>query len=583
LTSYFCFSQSANSSNKQVLNNIFSYEKNQAFNLVYKDVSELILLGKNGATKLGKNNIVDAADLVRENRYLNIYDNIVNQIQLSKNYVFFNAVISPFSGKIAFVERVLYKPIWNLRIYDPVNNTYELVYNEKNCPIAGICPRPIGWSNNDNLLLDGFDINVGIENQGLWQYTFENNSLNPVVTKGKYIGTPLVTPNGESFLYTASSEPTKDILHGITDEIWVKDFNSSTDKLFKSGASFSLKGWTTKSGESLSVITSNSGIAYKRKNDRKVKLPFIAGTKIYVTRHGKEDPKLHGNSPGNGILCYDDGDGNDRNNYHDDKIAIDFSNLESGCVTGGTGNDQIPIVASETGTVIFSEFGTNSNGNNGYGELVKVATDGEHITYYAHLSTRVVNENNIVSQGILIGYEGKTGTVQEHLHQEFRDTNDEPSTRHYLEYEDINGIPTYGYMYTSLNAPVPAFVCKQSCQVDLSPDCPTLNYSINNSSITFSSLSISNDGNYDAIPYQVKYYLSTTNYINASSYSLGMQNMPGLLSGYSHTIPAISYSTLGIPANNYYVIALVDHLNINDDANFYDNDCYTQNTIQKQQ
>lgn len=419
--SNFCLSLSANTLNTNVLNKIFDHKKSQSFNLIYKDFSELILLNKNQSTSIGKDKVADVVDLVLENRYLNINDEIVNQIKFSKNYVFFNAVISPFNGKIAFVERVLYKPIWNLRIYDPHNNTYEKVYSEKNCPIDGICLRPIGWNNDNNLLLDGFDINAGIENQSLWLHIFDDNSLSQVLTKGKYIGTPLVTPNGESFLYMATSEPTKDILHGTTDEVWIKDFNSSIDILFMHGASLSLKGWTTKSKESLSLIPLNNSVRSRKKSERKIKLPFEAGTKVYVTRHGKEDPINHGRSPGNGILCYYD-DNDPTNDIHQDKIAIDFSNKESGaCKTGGTGDDQIPIIASETGTVIFS-----GDNNDGYGELIKVATDilkdengnyikipGEFITYYAHLSKRVVDVNTIVDQGTLIGFEGNTGKAEE--------------------------------------------------------------------------------------------------------------------------------------------------------------------------
>jgi len=121
--------------------------------------------------------------------------------------------------------------------------------------------------------------------------------------------------------------------------------------------------------------------------------------------------------------------------------------------------------------------------------------------------------------------------------------------------------------------PIPT--CKKDCQPDLNPDCPTQDINFNNNSISFSNLSISNNGDGDAAAYKIEYYLSTTQNVTNNSYSIGTQNMPTLLSNKSTIVPAASFSTANIPSNQYYVIIVVNSTN---DSNYENNDCFTTAT-----
>lgn len=74
-----------------------------------------------------------------------------------------------------------------------------------------------------------------------------------------------------------------------------------------------------------------------------------------------------------------------------------------------------PIYAAASGTVIDASGGWNS----GYGNAVVIENDDGNICRYAHMSWYVVNTDDVVEQGQLIGYVGSTGSsTGNHLHFE---------------------------------------------------------------------------------------------------------------------------------------------------------------------
>jgi hypothetical protein len=74
-----------------------------------------------------------------------------------------------------------------------------------------------------------------------------------------------------------------------------------------------------------------------------------------------------------------------------------------------------PIVATADGVVVFASWG------GGYGNLVVVEHDGDWLSYYGHLSEIVVEEEQEVQQGDLLGGAGTTGfSTGPHLHFELR-------------------------------------------------------------------------------------------------------------------------------------------------------------------
>lgn len=80
------------------------------------------------------------------------------------------------------------------------------------------------------------------------------------------------------------------------------------------------------------------------------------------------------------------------------------------------------IVASADGTVIYSDYH-----NGGYGNLIILKHAAGNITFYAHLNKRLVNKNDLVTQGQKIGTCGSTGlSTGPHLHFEISKPLAEP-------------------------------------------------------------------------------------------------------------------------------------------------------------
>jgi murein DD-endopeptidase MepM/ murein hydrolase activator NlpD len=72
-----------------------------------------------------------------------------------------------------------------------------------------------------------------------------------------------------------------------------------------------------------------------------------------------------------------------------------------------------PVYATAQGTIIKSAY------ENGYGNHIVIAHLGEVKTLYGHLWIRMVNKNEEVYKGQLIGYVGSSGEVTgPHLHYE---------------------------------------------------------------------------------------------------------------------------------------------------------------------
>ncbi|WP_241154353.1 M23 family metallopeptidase [Staphylospora marina] len=90
--------------------------------------------------------------------------------------------------------------------------------------------------------------------------------------------------------------------------------------------------------------------------------------------------------------------------------------LDFACQGGVT-----PIVASKSGRVAASLFGTPGSGFFGYGEVVLVDHGGGVQTLYAHMTQRNVNVGDQVAQGQQLGICGSTGnSTGPHLHFEVR-------------------------------------------------------------------------------------------------------------------------------------------------------------------
>lgn len=91
------------------------------------------------------------------------------------------------------------------------------------------------------------------------------------------------------------------------------------------------------------------------------------------------------------------------------------------------------IKASAAGTVIFSGYGSNTNGYSGYGNIVVVKSNSSVTILYAHCSALYVKTGQTVSQGQVIGAVGSTGiSTGNHLHFEIRYNGRAVNPQNYL-------------------------------------------------------------------------------------------------------------------------------------------------------
>lgn len=79
------------------------------------------------------------------------------------------------------------------------------------------------------------------------------------------------------------------------------------------------------------------------------------------------------------------------------------------------------IYAAATGTIVFSDYGSVSNGYGGYGNVVVIKHNGTFSTLYAHCSQLLVTAGTTVKNGDIIALVGDTGDSDgNHCHLEVR-------------------------------------------------------------------------------------------------------------------------------------------------------------------
>lgn len=92
--------------------------------------------------------------------------------------------------------------------------------------------------------------------------------------------------------------------------------------------------------------------------------------------------------------------------YHDGHDGLDI-NGQYGC----------SVVATMSGTVVYSRYGDIPETYYGGGNFVVIRHDNGYYSHYAHLDSRTVSEGQWVAQGQVIGKMGSTGvSTGTHLH-----------------------------------------------------------------------------------------------------------------------------------------------------------------------
>lgn len=87
----------------------------------------------------------------------------------------------------------------------------------------------------------------------------------------------------------------------------------------------------------------------------------------------------------------------------------------------GCGRKHLPILATDHGVVVVSEFGVSGQGFGGYGNVIVVKHKNNLYSLYAHLHERNVQKGDTVERGTPLGTCGNTGASRGiHLHLEAR-------------------------------------------------------------------------------------------------------------------------------------------------------------------
>lgn len=98
-----------------------------------------------------------------------------------------------------------------------------------------------------------------------------------------------------------------------------------------------------------------------------------------------------------------------------------FHSGHKGLDISGGGIYGQPIVAADSGYVMFAGFGSAANSHNRYGYCVDIDHGNGYATRYAHCSALTVSTGTYVTKGQIIGYVGNTGeSYGAHLHFEIR-------------------------------------------------------------------------------------------------------------------------------------------------------------------
>ena len=102
------------------------------------------------------------------------------------------------------------------------------------------------------------------------------------------------------------------------------------------------------------------------------------------------------------------------------RMKFRWGRWHKGIDIGTNGENGKRVVASASGTVIYSTYQSGTSSKPGYGNYLIIYHGDGFCSLYAHMQSKVVSEGQRVSQGQLIGYSGSTGGVAPHLHFEIR-------------------------------------------------------------------------------------------------------------------------------------------------------------------
>jgi murein DD-endopeptidase MepM/ murein hydrolase activator NlpD len=359
-------------------------------------------------------------------------------LQTQPGWDFIAGVQSSITKNVVYLECITIGRDYNVYLFNAATQEKILLFNQYTAPEKDYAFKPIAWSAEDNMVyFEKFRVYSDLDHEGIWAYDINTRKATALPISSKYFSTPILSPDGQHFLYTKTNAALRDNLHGIADEVAVYEIatGKETSIIKNTNHAYQVTGWLT---DALGQSDAKNNAALAAAVTVNYRLPWNATgaqSGYYVSRHGTPAPTLPHTPTGPRITDFD---GIQNHSY----AALDFATSLT--------SDQI-VRASASGTVVFAgDCGVGC----GYGNLVVIKHDDGLHTYYGHFKTIFVQAGACVGLGQSLGYEGTTGQSSgDHIHFEWRDANRNASLL--KTFADV-GQPRQGFYYVS-NTPI------QSC------------------------------------------------------------------------------------------------------------------------
>lgn len=377
-----------------------------------------------------------------------------------------NTIVSEYYDPITTIVRVPGLPDYTLPV-----ETFTTIYGTT----ARMEILPIGWVDRTHLLVAKGQPDVPV--QGVSIIDIATGEERVILKAETYIEAPYLSPSGRYLAYKQVVGKYDTQEYEAT-EAFIYDLQTGTvKKIITDSGGFI--GWTIKkvaknpapAGFFVPSGICGDTIHCGYPSPLTFKLPFKCGEVYRVSRDGQSHTPAQ---CGLGNGGYPLSTWTSPSGPHTCKRAIDFADQS----VGGTGSDNLPVLAAAGGLVVQAGWQNPNNHSAGFGLRVWIKhTDGT-FTVCGHLSAVSVSQGATVVQGQQIGLEGSTGfSTGEHIHFERRTgippaynlPSGERGNSYWMQFNELGAgqLPQDNYIYISKNGS-----CPMNCNgVGVLPNC----------------------------------------------------------------------------------------------------------------
>ena len=455
----------------------------------------------------------------------------------------------------------------DLYFYNRQSDSRKMIIRNDQTPDPLLSYIPFAFSHNPDIIyVEAEDYIKGRYHLGIYKVNLLTKEFEQVDIPSNYMSTPLINKNRDKLYFTATTEKTRNFVHGTSDLLFKYDLMSQTNTIVKdnNGKNLVFEGFNTQQFKGIplpNVIPPCQAPWTVPENIFETvpivlfRIPYAEGKHFCTGRLGTIPPCNngqgfnkcnhgpecdHSNSPHNGV-CTPRG-------LTDVYIAADMTSNDY------TNSGDRPIYAAAIGEVSLVR-----NDAAGYGLYVEVEHPNGLFTQYAHLDEIYVIEGQDVCPNTVLGKEGSTGGVTgRHLHFEVRVASGCRGSEYVRFIDASNSGLNYGDSGSTVTksgcAPIPSFASNQ----DYEPRCGSIQLNSSNNNLLVSNLAVANLGDALGDSFKIKYFAVD----GTVEYYLGFQQMSGLLAENVALMPNFSLNTSSIPNGSYFLKVRIDADNL---------------------